>query len=108
VCLLLAGWGVRRLRQRTRPGWVSVAAIAAGAIGAVTVYDPELTTRAARAVGIARGADLLTYMVALAFLASWFYFYQKVRTLSNAVTALVRELAIRDPRLPPEPPPDGE
>ena len=93
---------MRRLSQRTRPGWVSIAAILVGATGAITIFNPELTTRAARAVGIARGADLLTYIVALAFLASWFYFYQKVRTLSNAVTALVRELAIRDPRLPVE------
>jgi hypothetical protein len=67
-----------------------------GVLGAVAIFDPEITTRVARVVGIARGADLLIYLVALAFLGSWFYFYQRTRTLSNAVTALVRELAIRD------------
>jgi hypothetical protein len=82
---------------------VSLLALVTGAIGAVTIYDPNLTTVIARLVGITRGADLLIYIVALAFLASWFYFYQKVRTLSGAVTALTRELAIRNPRLPGEP-----
>lgn len=103
ICLLLAGWGMWRLRQRGRPTSVSIFAVAAGVIGAVTIYDPDLTTVIARRLGIARGADLLIYIVALAFLASWFYFYQKIRTLSNAITALVRELAIRDPRLPERP-----
>ena len=97
ICLLLAGWGAHRFRQRHRPGWLSLLAIAVGVIGAVTIYDPELTTRVAQAVGIARGADLHIYLVALAFLASWFYFYQRVRSLSVAVTELVRELAVRDP-----------
>jgi len=107
VSLLLALWGARRLWRRTRPAWVSTAAILVGTLGGIAIYDPELTTTIARAVGIARGADLLTYLIALAFLASWFYFYQKIRTLSNAVTALVRELAIRDPRLPPDSPPSS-
>lgn len=100
ICLVIAAWGVHRLRHGQRPGWLSVLAIALGLAGAITIFDPELTTRIARTVGIARGADLLIYLVALAFLASWFYFYQKIRTLSNAVTALVRELAIRHPEPP--------
>lgn len=98
VSLAMAAWGLHRLRQRQRPGWISLLAIVVGIAGAITIFDPEITTTVAQTVGIQRGADLLTYLVALAFLGSWFYFYQKMRTLSNAVTALVRELAIRDPR----------
>lgn len=98
LSLLFVGWCVRKLRRRDRPGWLWLLGVIVGASAAVAIYDPELTTRVARLVGVQRGADLLIYIVALAFLGSWFYFYQKVRTLSNAVTALVRELAIRDPR----------
>lgn len=98
VSLAMAAWGLHRLRQRQRPGWISLLAIVVGIAGAITIFDPEITTTVAQTVGIQRGADLLTYLVALAFLGSWFYFYQKMRTLSSAVTALVRELAIRDPR----------
>jgi len=100
VCLLFAAWGLRRFRQRNRPGWLSLLAMLAGSLGAITIFDPEITTKVARTVGIARGADLLLYLVALAFLGSWFYFYQRIRSLSIAVTALVRELAVREPRPP--------
>jgi len=96
ACLMFAAWSLRRLQRRQRPGWLWLLGTLLGGIGAITIFDPEITTRVARVVGIARGADLLIYLVALAFLGSWFYFYQRTRTLSNAVTALVRELAIRD------------
>jgi hypothetical protein len=100
VCAAIAIWGLRRFRRRHRPGWLSLLAVVVGGAGAVTIYDPELTTRLARLLGIARGADLLLYLVSLAFLASWFYFYGRLRSLSIAVTALVRELALREPLVP--------
>lgn len=96
ACLTFGAWSLRKLQRRQRPGWLWLLGTLLSGIGAITIFDPEITTRVARVVGIARGADLLIYLVALAFLGSWFYFYQRTRTLSNAVTALVRELAIRD------------
>jgi small membrane protein len=108
VCLLFAAWSLRRLVRRQRPRWLSLLGLLVGGVGAVTIVDPEITTDVARAVGIGRGVDLLTYLVALAFLGSWFYFYQRIRSLTIAVTAIVRELAIRNPHLPSPPgvPPD--
>jgi hypothetical protein len=103
VCLVFAGWNGRRLYRGQRPGWLALLGTAAGVAGAVAIFDPDITTRIARAVGIGRGADLVSYVVAVAFLISWFYFYQRTRTLSIAVTALVRELAIRDARPPASP-----
>jgi hypothetical protein len=101
VCLGFAAWNGRRLYRRQRPGWLALVGTLAGGTGALAIFDPDITTRIARAVGIGRGADLVSYIVAVAFLISWFYFYQRTRTLSIAVTALVRELAIRDARTPP-------
>lgn len=98
ACFLFIAWSVSKLRGRQRPGWLWLLGIVLGAAGALAIYDPDLTTRAARAVGIGRGADLLIYLVALAFLGSWFYFYQRLRALSAALTAVVRELALRDPK----------
>jgi hypothetical protein len=100
VCLLFAGWGIRRLRARQSPGWLSLLAVVLGAMGAVAIYDPLLTTKAAQLLGIGRGADLLTYLIALTFLGSWLYFYHRMRTLSAAVTTLTRELALRDAERP--------
>lgn len=104
VCLLFAGWGLRRLQRRKRPGWLSLLAVGLGTVGAIAIFDPGITSWVAQALGISRGADLLIYLVALAFLGSWFYFYQRIRTLSNAVTELVRELAVRHPATGPRPP----
>ena len=100
LCIAFVAWSFRRLGRRQRPRWFSVLGILVGALGAVAIFDPAITTRMAQLVGIARGADLLIYLVALAFLGSWFYFYHRIRTLSNAVTALVREIAIQHPRPP--------
>lgn len=89
-------FSARRLIARVRPRWVSVAGLVIAALGALTVYDPDLTTRLARLLGIGRGADLLLYLLVLAFVASWFLFYHRLRVLQGAVTQLVRELALRD------------
>lgn len=101
VCVLFALGSALRVAG-ARPRWPAVLATALGLLGAVTIRDPDMTTRWARVVGITRGADLLLYLMALAFLGSWFYFYQKLRLMSNDITALVRALALRD--APPSPP----
>lgn len=89
-------FSARRLVARTHPRWLSVAGLVVAVLGALTVYDPDLTTRLARRLGIGRGADLLLYLLVLAFIASWFLFYHRLRLLQGAVTQLVRELALRD------------
>src|SRR5262245_40826706 len=104
VCLLFGVWGIARLRRRLRPGWLSWLALVLGIAGSVAIYDPQVTTTIAQAVGITRGADLLTYLIALTFLGSWLYFYQRVRSLSNAVTILTRELALRNADRDPDAP----
>jgi hypothetical protein len=93
---LLGVYCGRRLAAGTRPRWLLVAGLALSALGMVTIYDPDLTTRLARRLGIGRGADLLLYVLVLAFIGSWFLFYQRLRALQGAVTRLVRELALRD------------
>jgi hypothetical protein len=100
ACVVFVVWNGRRLTRDRYPRGLALAGMLLGAIGAVAIADPESTTTIARTVGINRGADLLTYVVALAFLGSWFWFYHRLRTLSNAVTTLVREIALQNARLP--------
>ena len=45
-------------------------------------------------LGIGRGADLVIYLVAIAFLVSVFYFYHKYRQLSSELTEVVRSIAL--------------
>ncbi len=92
---LLAVRSLLRILRGDRPrvtAWLG-AIVWTGA--AVAVLLPDLTTRAARTLGIGRGADLLIYLVAIAFLVSSFYFYQKYRKLSADLTALTRAIAVQ-------------
>lgn len=79
---------------------------------AIAVQWPELTTGVAGRLGIGRGADLVLYLVAITFLVSVFFFYQKHRQLEAEITTLVRRLALREaaerwpqgPNVPPSSP----
>ena len=64
----------------------------------LAIGRPQWTNDLARALGIGRGADLVLYGVALAFLAACFYFYQKTRRLEADLTGVVRHLALREER----------
>ena len=61
---------------------------------AITILSPNATTEIANRLGIGRGTDLVTYLVALAFLWSWFYFHQKITRTARHVTDLSRALAV--------------
>ena len=61
---------------------------------AITILIPNATTQVANRLGIGRGTDLVTYVVALAFLWSWFYFHQKITRTARHVTDLSRALAV--------------
>ncbi len=58
------------------------------------VVVPEATNRLAHAVGVGRGADLLTYLVELALFFIIIHYYTLFVDLDARVTALVREIAL--------------
>lgn len=67
----------------------------------VLILTPDSLTHLARTMGISRGADLLLYGLALAFLAMSFFLYARIVQLRRQMTHLVRHLALSQP-LPPE------
>jgi len=92
VCLLLAeGIGLVRDRTRWRGGlFRSLVWLAAGA----AIYNPGLVASISKPLGIGRAADLVSYVVALAFLGTTFYFYSRYVRLERQVTELARLMAI--------------
>ncbi|MGE0812092.1 MAG: DUF2304 domain-containing protein [Vicinamibacterales bacterium] len=60
----------------------------------VVVVNPELSTRAARMMGIGRGVDLVIYALLSLFLWAHYQQYLRYKRLENQVTRLVREMAI--------------
>jgi hypothetical protein len=81
-------------RGRSRVGALAAALIwfAAG----VAILRPGVTNRLAEFLGIGRGADLLLYLLAIAFLVTSFYFYQKYHRLESDLTLVVRRLALEE------------
>jgi len=72
---------------------------------ALAIAFPERITKLADLLGIGRGADLVSYLFILAFMATTFYFYSRYVKLQRQITLLTRHLAIQGARHGPEPAP---
>ena len=86
---------IGKVRGR-RTGWTWVVRLLMWCLAAVAIADPSLVSRAANILGIDRGADLVTYAVALTLLATTFYFYSRYTALQRQLTQIVRHIAIAD------------
>lgn len=62
----------------------------------VSVVRPDLSTRLANLVGVGRGADLLLYLLVVAFLFASINTYLKFRDLEVRLTRLARRLAVSE------------
>jgi hypothetical protein len=67
------------------------------ALGVLLALYPDLSTRAANAIGIGRGADLLFYMFLLFSLFYNVHLATRLRTIDAQITRLVRDTAIAAP-----------
>jgi hypothetical protein len=64
------------------------------ALGILLALYPDLSTRAANAIGIGRGADLLLYVFLLFSLFHNVHPAARLRTIDAQITRLVRDTAI--------------
>ena len=83
------------LRHRIGPR-VGVAWLLLWVTAGVAIARPELTVTVARALGIARGADLVFYFAILAMFVGFFAMYMKFRRIESEITTLVRRLALKE------------
>lgn len=102
ITLPLVAWMLVRsvahsLRGERGRGTAFLAAVVWFVAG-LAIWRPEITNDVAELLGIGRGADLLIYGIAFAFLLSSFYFYRKTRRLESDLTAVVRRLALDEAR----------
>ena len=94
----LAGAVWFAMRTQARGNHLALRRIAASAFllaGALSVLFPDITVIAANAVGVARGTDLLLYILVVAFLFVAIGLHQRVHALERRLTDLARELALR-------------
>lgn len=70
-------------------------------LGAVaSVLWPEMLTAIAQRLGVGRGADLLLYALAVAFLLSSLGLYRRIHDLEDRIATLARDAAMRSARIP--------
>ena len=94
LCGLLALRAVLRTWRGRVPRVSGLLGILIWSTAAIAIALPDLTSLAARAVGINRGAALVFYLAILGGVSVCFYFYQRNRQLENLITELVRREAI--------------
>jgi len=90
---------LRSLRQLMRGSGLRaprVFSVVVWGLAALAVAQPEWTTRVAVRMGIGRGADLVLYVLVIAFLGACFHSYNRTRQLESHLTGVVRHLAIQD------------
>ncbi len=95
LLLLLA----RVLRQSSVALWTKALAVIVVTVASVVVVVPDLSTRVARAFGVGRGADLITYFcIAVgAYLLTVFYLH--LRNTDLRMARLVQQMALDTYRL---------
>ena len=89
LAMLMAMELYRRLKGRDS-GMVSLLRICLWAAAFVAISWPNMLTTIAGTIGIRRGADLVLYIFALAFLGTSFYFYSRYVRLERQLTQVVR------------------
>ncbi len=100
--LAAIGWLVF-VRRRRLPIHIMVVGLIL-ALAALAVIFPELTNDIANAVGVGRGADLITYFVEVGLLFVTVHYYTKFVELQAQITQLVREIAILRAEVKKDPP----
>jgi hypothetical protein len=88
----LIGWRFF-IRRNKLPIHILVLVVVLG-LAALAVVFPELTNDIAHAVGVGRGADLITYLVEVGLLFVIVHYYTKFIEMQAQITLLVREIAI--------------
>jgi hypothetical protein len=93
--------------RRSGLSWVTLWVLAG-----VAIAFPDITVIVARALGIARGADLVFYCAILGMFIGFFAVYVRIRQIERNITLLVRRIALDGAPAPdegePAPPPTRE
>lgn len=86
-------------------GWVSRRECLAWTVvmlaACIAIAWPETTSRAAKAIGIGRGADLVSYCSVVAMLIGFWMVYLRLRKVQRDLTLVVRRLALLEAPFPP-------
>ncbi len=103
--ILISAFVYFLLRFLANPGsaqmaaWKKILGIAFVLLAATLVLLPETATQIAHFVGVGRGADLLLYLLTLAFVFTWLNMYMKSRQDEKQLVQLARKIALLEAKV---------
>ncbi|MFC6286534.1 DUF2304 domain-containing protein [Nocardioides sp. GCM10027113] len=89
-----AVWLLRGSRRGGRLAISRLAGLTFAAGWVIAVIAPDSVTRMANVVGVGRGADLLLYVLVVAFMFTSAALHQHVRRLNDSIAELTRSHAL--------------
>lgn len=101
LAVFLASGASARVRAGRRLLFIAMILVFIGA-----ALQPDAVTAVARAVGVGRGADLVLYILATAFLYLVLFIYQKFKDQERRLAEVVRQLALVEASLSTRTTPD--
>lgn len=91
LLLFVRRWHGVRMQAGKRIGLVAF-----GLLNVYAVLRPDDVTWVANRLGVGRGADLVLYLLVIAFILGMLNFYLRFKTMDRRLTELARTLAIRE------------
>jgi len=79
--------------------WQKIGVLLLSVIGIIVVISPEISNRMAHHLGVSRGADLLLYLLTLAFLFMTLNLYLKDKEERRRTVILARKVALLEAQL---------
>ena len=93
------GWFIINPQSQQVHAWIKILAAAFTTFGVVVIISPNTSNRIAHAIGVGRGADLLLYSLAVAFVYMIFSLYTRSKDERAKFEALARAVALLEARL---------
>jgi hypothetical protein len=92
-------WFLANHNTHQARAWKKLSLISFTIISIIVVWLPDTANRAANKVGVGRGADLLLYLLTLAFIFSTLGLYIKSREDQRKIVKLARRIALIETEL---------
>lgn len=100
--LALLVYLLRSRRSAKSKAWVKVGYVGFVIVSIYAILRPDDTTVVANWLGVDRGADLITYMLIIAFAFTTLSTYMRFKDIELKYARLARAVALQNARVPEE------
>ena len=99
MILFIMGWFLGNRTSHQVRAWQKLGVLLITIIGVVVVIFPDTSNTAAHKLGVGRGADLLLYLLTVAFILTVLNMYLKGKEEERKIVILARKIALLESEL---------